>query len=105
MLFGDYYNHTDAKINSSLLWEYNIEKIDFSKMRNTIVQRVIERGWPEDWYAILNLYGVNGVKQAITELPYLNNKDMNFVSHVFDLPVNALRCYTNKQSAQRHWNY
>ena len=49
MLFGDYYNHTDAKINSSLLWEYNIEKIDFSKMRNTIVQRVIERGWPEDW--------------------------------------------------------
>jgi hypothetical protein len=104
MFFGDYKKHSDAKINSSLLWEYNIDQVDYAKMRNVIVERVIERGWPDDWYALLNLYGVDGVISAIKELPYLNDKDMNFVTHVFNLPLAALKCYTNKQSARRHWN-
>jgi hypothetical protein len=104
MFFGDYKKHPDAKINSSLLWEYNIDQVDYAKMQNLIVERVIERGWPEDWYALLNLYGVDGVISVIKELPYLNDKDMNFVAYVFNLPLTALKCYTNKQSARQHWN-
>jgi hypothetical protein len=103
MFFSDYKKHVGATINPSLLWEYNIDKVDYSKMKNVIVGRVIERGWPDDWYAILNLYGVEGVKKTITELPHLNDKDMNFVSHVFNLPLTALKCYTKKQSVQGHW--
>ncbi|WP_221284713.1 DUF6922 domain-containing protein [Mucilaginibacter sp. SP1R1] len=104
MLFSNYKNYPEAKINPALLWEYNINKIDYAKMRNLVVQRVIERGWPQDWYAMLNLYGVDTVKNTITELTYLNEKDMNFVSHVFNLPLMALKCFTKKQSAPQHWN-
>jgi hypothetical protein len=53
---------------------------------------------------MLNLYGIDGVKNAIKELPYLNDKDMNFVSKEFNIPLTALKCYTNKQSAGAHWN-
>jgi hypothetical protein len=104
MYFSNYKNYPEAKINPSLLWEYNIEKVDYNSMRNVIVQRVIERGWPLDWYAMLNLYGIDGVKKVIKELPYLNEKDMNFVSHEFSLPLTDLKCYTKKQSALLHWN-
>lgn len=103
MYFDDYINFPTAKLDPRLLWEYNLEKVDYSSMRNVIVQRVIERGWPEDWYFILNQYGIDGVKSAIVELPYLNDKDMNFVSHQFDIPLTTLKCYIKKQSAISHW--
>jgi hypothetical protein len=73
-------------------------------MRDIIVQRVIERGWPNDWYAMLNLYGIDGVKSAIKNIPYLNQKDMNFVSHQFNISLSTMKCYKKKQSVKAHWN-
>jgi len=34
----------------------------------------------------------------------LNDKDMTFVSHQFDIPLNDLKCYEKKQSVNQHWN-
>jgi hypothetical protein len=104
MYFDDCVNFPDAKLNPRLLWEYDLERVDYTSMRNIIVQRVIERGWPEDWYFILNRYGIDGVKAAIVELPYLNDKDMNFVSHQFDIPFTAMKCYEKKRSKIGDWN-
>ena len=87
-----------------LLWEYNLGAVDYMAMRNIIVQRVVERGWPQDWYAMLNLYGIDSVKEAIKELPYLNDKDVNFVSHEFGIQLTDLKCYTKKQLVPSHWN-
>jgi hypothetical protein len=101
---SDYKKHPDARINPALLWEYNLEDFDFQQMRNVVVQRVIERGWPSDWHAALNLYGEKGMKEAIKEIPYLNDKDMNFVSHVFQIPLSKMKCYEKKQSRPAHWN-
>lgn len=103
MYFDDYRAFPMATLDPRLLWEYNLNKVDYTSMRNVIVQRVIERGWPQDWYFILNQYGVAGVKSAIMELPYLNDKDMNFVSHQFEIPLTAMKCYIKKQSATSHW--
>lgn len=104
MFFSAYKDFKDARLNPALLWEYDINQIDFSQMRDLVVQRVIERGWPQDWYAMLNLYGMDGVTEIIKGLPYLNDKDMNFVSHQFNIPLSEMKCYKKKQSAQRHWS-
>jgi hypothetical protein len=69
-------------------------------MKNVVVQRVIERGWPDDWYAMLNMYGEDGVISAIKAIPYLNDKDMNFVSHAFQIPLSEMKCYEQKQLNQ-----
>ena len=101
---SDYKNHSDAKIKPTLLWEYDLSKFDYQQMRDIVVQRVVERGWPNDWYAALNLYGEEGIKTAIKNLPYLNDKDMNFVSKAFGIPLSKMRCYTKKQLQPAHWN-
>jgi len=104
MYFYKYKEYPDAKINPSLLWEYDLNKFDFQEMREVVVQRVVERGWPADWYAALNLYGEEGMKAAIKALPYLNDKDMNFVSVVFEIPLSEMKCYEKKRSHPAHWN-
>ncbi len=87
-----------------MLWEFDLEKFDWQQMRNEVVQRVLERGRMDDFYAILNLYGVEGVKAALREIPYMNDKDMNFACVAFDLRKEELKCYTKKQSMPLHWN-
>ncbi len=104
MYFDRYKDHSNATLNPSLLWEYDMSAFDFQKMRNVVVQRVVERGWPDDWYAALNMYGDNGMIEAIKALPYLNDKDMYFVSAIFEIPLPDMKCYEKKQSRQAHWN-
>jgi hypothetical protein len=103
MYFDSYKQHTDATMNPSL-WEYDMQGFDFEQMRNIVVQRVVERGWHNDWYAALNMYGVDGVVAAIKEVPYLNAKDMNFVCVIFDIPLSQLKCNQRKLSKPLHWN-
>lgn len=104
MFFDGYEQYKTRSINPTLLWEYDLTDFDYQSMQLIVVQRVVERGWPTDWYAILNMYGVEGVRQAIKDLPYLNEKDMRFVSLVFDIPFNEMKCFKNKQSMPLHWN-
>ena len=104
MYFDNYKEHNGAKLDSSLFWEYDLSKFDFELMRDIVVQRVVERGMPEDWYAALNLYGKQGFREAVQSLPYLNDKDMNFVSILFEIPLSEMKCYKRKQSRQLHWN-
>jgi hypothetical protein len=98
-------NATDSVINPALLWEYNLADFDYLKMRHVVVQRVIERGWPNDWKAMLHLYGEEGTKQIIKELAYLDDIDTNFVSIIFTIPLTDLKCYTKKRLNPTHWNF
>lgn len=104
MYFSDFKKFRGATLTPRLLWEYDHDNFDYDKMRNIVVQRVIERGWPDDWYFMLNKYGVEGVKSAIKELPYLNDKDLAFVSHQFDIPLTSMKCSEMKRSENQRWN-
>lgn len=104
MFFDNYKSHQNDQLRKSLLWEYNLDQFNWDNMRILVVQRVIERGRMSDFYAILNLYGLAGVKEAIKQISYLNPKDLSFVCSVFNLKKEDLRCYKNQQSMVQHWN-
>ena len=97
MFFDNYKLHKKAQVRPSLLWEYEVENFDWDAMRNIVLQRVIERGRLDDFYALINLYGLNGVKEGIKNIPYLHVKDRAFVCAVFGLKKHELKCYTQKR--------
>lgn len=97
MLFDDWKEHPGTRINPVLLWDYNLSRFDWEKMKIAVVERVIQYGWPDDWYAAINLYG--GLKQFIEivkEVPSLSDKDAAFVSRTFEIPKEKLKCYRHK---------
>ena len=105
MLFDDYRQHLDSVIRPSLLWEYDLSDFDWQSMRNVVVQRVLERGRMDDYYAMLNLYGREGVREALRMIPYMNRKDMNFACFVFDLKKEELKCCTMRPSRPLHGSF
>ena len=104
MLFEDYKMHPEAQVRQSLLWEFDLNRFDWQTMREVVVQRVLERGRMDDFYAILNMYGEDGVKTALKAIPYMSDKDMNFVCLTFNLGKEELKCYAKRQSATQHWS-
>jgi hypothetical protein len=96
MRYAQYKKFTDAQLNFRLLWEYDATQIDFDTMRELIVQRVIQRGWPQDWYFILNRYGWEEVKEVIRNIARLSEKDMQFVSREFRIPIEELKSHQNQ---------
>ncbi len=106
MVIFDEYIPGGHKLNPSLLWEYDLEEFDWQKGRVIVVQRVIEMGYPEDFYAAFDMYGgIEGVREVIKSIPYLNEIDLNFVCIFFNLKKEELRCYTKKRLMTEHWNY
>lgn len=88
------------KVRRSLLWEYDLADFDWQYMRSLVVERVVELGWDEDFYAIFALYGgKKGVRQIIRdEVLILSNMDIAFVCAAFNLKKEELKCYIRKQS-------
>ena len=91
MFFDNYKQHKTARIRESLLWEYDLSRFDWQAMRLIVVQRVVERGRMEDFYALLNMYGIEGVRESIKEIPVMSPKDMSFVCSVFDIKKEELK--------------
>lgn len=90
------------KVKAGLLWEYDLSDFDWQYMRALVVERVIQRGWDEDYYAIFALYGgLDGVRQIVRdEVLNLSNKEMAFVCAVFNLKKEELKCYKHRLDRQ-----
>jgi hypothetical protein len=104
MFFDNYKQHAEARLRPSLLWEYELSNFDWYAMKAIVFQRVIERGRLDDFYAVLNIYGLAEFREGIKIIPFLNPKDMRFVCNFFGLNKKDLVCYTQKQLRQKHWN-
>lgn len=57
-IFDDYKKYKDLCSGSpTLLWEYDLFDFDWWKSRKIVVQRILERGWLKDFYAVLTYTG------------------------------------------------
>ena len=103
--FDNYKNHKNDKLDPALFWDLDMNKFDPAKAPNIVVQRVVERGMVSDWQAMFNMFGVDEVKKIIRDLSYLSDRNMSFVSILFEIPINELKCFKRKQLIPRLWNF
>lgn len=67
-------------IRRHLLWEYDWEEIDFTQMAPVVIERVIERGLPAEWQALVNYYGLDEILNIAERSTRLDQKHKNFTS-------------------------
>jgi hypothetical protein len=99
-------NHTDfpnAKINLNLFWEYDLKSFDFQKQISIVVQRVVERGIAEDFFALYNLYGREMVDEVLRQVPAFSQRDLEFINNVLEVPYSQLLAYQNLKLFANRW--
>ena len=88
----------DLTISASLLWEYDLTHFDWDKSKCIVVERIIERGRPEDYRGGISRYGgIENFREIIKSVRHLSRKDIAFVCTFFKLNKEELLCYRRQQ--------
>jgi len=81
------------KLNKSIFWDIDLEKIDLQSQKRFIISRILERGtWP-DFKMLINFYGKDTVKKEVMQARYLDKKTLRFCSFYFDTAEENFRCF------------
>jgi len=105
MIFDDWVEKSKGlNVPVSLLWDVDLENVDWhGGIRKLLVERVLERGEKEDFYAVIRLYGgLENFREIIKEVHYLSDRNTVFACTVFDLKKEELRCYKRMQLRKKH---
>lgn len=99
-------NKGKFKVNQTLLWDFDLETLNWQKHKATIVKRVIEFGRLSDFFAIFDLYGgINSVANiARNEVVDLSERDLQFMCQAFNLKKEETKCYEQRLLREKHLN-
>jgi len=92
-----------ADFSKHLFWDVDVSTLHFDKHKEYIVQRVLEYGVMKDFVLLINYFSLNQVKNIAINLRSLDDRTLNFIAIITNTPIQDFRCYTLKQSQQRHW--
>lgn len=85
--------------DNHLFWDSDVKKIDPVLHKQAIIERVLERGSWDNIKEIISYYGRQEIIGAARKARWFSDKTMHFISGYFDIPLEELRCYTEKQSS------
>lgn len=83
-LFCDYVPG-ERSIRSTLLWDMDHASFDLQKGKQIIVERTIERGQMEDFYAAFDLYGFDQFRSILAKIKRINPYVAPFATIAFHL--------------------
>ncbi len=65
-------------IRPGLLWEYDLETFHWDRSYQVVIERVVQRGWLDEWKEIFEFYGAHKILEAVEWSKQLDNRDKNF---------------------------
>ena len=72
--------------NQNLFWDSDLNSIDIKKNQRFIIERVLTRGFTEDFYMLLKIYTTEEIKNALRKSKELDPKTAHFCSVFFNIP-------------------
>lgn len=105
-MFQDYITYPRQTISPTILWEYdtNAPSWNWNEMAERVVQRVIQYGDRNDYYAMLQMYGgFEGVSKIVKKIPELSPKDLNWACFIFNIKKEDTLCYTRKSLRKKRF--
>jgi hypothetical protein len=74
----------------NLFWDTEVENISLKNNSRYIIERVLTRGFLEDFYILTRLYSAEEIKDALRKSKELDAKTVHFCSHYFKIPLSEM---------------
>ena len=92
-------------INKAYFWDVDFSALDLEKSCRLIIERVMLYGNLQEMDIIKNYYGSERIETTLCSLNFIDPKNLNFFSLLFDIPKSQFKCYTRKQLTNQPWSY
>lgn len=79
-------------LNKTLFWDVNFKNLDKEKNAFFIIERVLNYGDENDYKELRKIYKLLKIKKIAKEINYINKKNINFWSIVFNIPLKSFKC-------------
>jgi hypothetical protein len=83
-------------VNERIFWDINIAKLDYDRDKLLITERALIKGTEEDEFALYEYYGKENMKKILMEVTYLDSITIEYVSQIFNIPKEKMKCYIKK---------
>lgn len=87
-------------LNKTLFWDVNFKDLDYQKDAFFIIERVLNYGDEKDYQTIRKVYGLLKIKNIAKKINYINKKNINFWSIIFNIAPDLFKC-TKKSLTQK----
>lgn len=96
------YRLTD--INQRIFWDVDLSTLDYEQSAPLIIQRVLEYGELDDWYAIKKHYGLERIVAESKRFRCLDPIAVSWLCCLSGAKEEDFRCYRIAQSFPTPWN-
>ncbi len=93
-------DHLDINVHQLsdyLFWDIEKNKIDFTKNKKWLIQRVLEYGLLNDWKIIYKHYGIDEIAKMAITMKDIDVKTVSFIALLSNIPKEKFLCYTGKK--------
>ncbi len=92
-------------LNKAYFWDVDFSQLDPEKSYRLIIERVMLYGNLKEIGSLNNYYGKAKIKSTLCTLNFIDPKNLNFFSLLFDTPKSQFKCYTRKQLISQPRSY
>jgi hypothetical protein len=85
-----------SNLTGGLLWNMNIEKIDYLRDKKLIIERIIESGMEKDEIIMWKLYSYEDIKNVAINMENLHKDDVTYMAFVLKIKEDEFKCYGKK---------
>jgi len=85
-----------SKLTGGLLWNMNIEKIDYLRDKKLIIERIIEAGLENDEIIMWKLYSYEDIKDVAINMENLHKDHVTYMAFVLKIDEKEFKCYEKK---------
>ena len=88
-----------------LFWDIDKSKLDYQRDAKYVIDRIVLKGKLDDWFNLLDYYGMEKIQEITTNTRYLDKYTLSFLSAFFNISKENFRCYKFIQLNQGLWPY
>ena len=91
--------------NKTMFWDVDVEKLDYDRYANFVIERVFERGDIEDIRQCRRYYGDEKVREALTQAKWMHKDTVYLAMAVLNNKIEDYRCFPSGLLPRRRVRY
>lgn len=88
------YNNYIKLLNKWIFWDINIDKLDYKKNKQLIIERIAVHGTENDEKIMNIMYSLGTIKKCLIKSDSLTEKVIQYYAFVLHIKESKFKCYT-----------